>query len=122
MWMMLLCLWMQNARGKGLFIKERVDILYESGRQDSFHNQFWMSKNRIRTDPDGEDLTLIYDNDLHLFYMIDHKRQNYTITKISLDRRDARLNLLGLASFQDGVLQKRPNLVQATGKRKKIEK
>lgn len=118
---LLLLLSFQNPKTKGLFIKERVEIMFEKGPTEIWQNQFWMSKQKIRTDPEGENLTLVYDLDLHLFYLIDHESQSYRISKVDLEKRDARLNLVGLGHFQEGILQKRPKLVESTGRRKKIE-
>ena len=121
--MLLFCslLFFQQFKNKGLFIKERTDITFETGERESFFNEYWMSKNRIRHDPDGENLTLIYDLDLHLFYLIDHTLNAYRISKVELDRRNARLNLLGLANFREGLLKMRDPLIIPTGKRKKVE-
>jgi hypothetical protein len=112
----------QQARSKGLYVVERVEVAFSSGERDSLECQYWLSKNRLRTDPEGENLSVIYDLDLHLYYYIDHRSKTYRVTKVSLERLSSRLHLMGLAEFRDGTLQARSMLLESTGKRKKIER
>lgn len=112
----------QQARSKGLYVVEKVEVAFSSGEKDALECHYWLSRNRLRTDPEGEDLSLIYDLDLHLYYYIDHKSRNYRVSKVNLDRLSGRLHLMGLAEFRDGTLQARSTLLESTGKRKKIER
>jgi len=111
---------LQIPKFRDITFTEKLEIVLPGDQVETHFNTYWVTGSRIRTDRNRGSLTLILDLDLHLLYIIDHETKTYQITKTGLEKRDARLNLIGLANLRNGTLQKPGPLVEATGRSKKI--
>lgn len=112
-------IWTQLPRVVGLYYEERVEMTSSAGHHEIVTKRVWVGKDRIRTDLVEDELSLIYDLDLHIIYVMDHRARSYVVSR-SKTRKEARLCLTGLAPILDGVLQRNPPYVTATGRQRKF--
>lgn len=111
---------MQHVKTKGFCLVERVEVDLPGGAKESFANKIWVAENRVRSDLVREEMTLIYDLDLHVLFVIDHKAKTYQISRTQDQKRNARMSLRGLAPIVNGTLQRKPPFLKPTGARKII--
>lgn len=116
----LLGLAFQTEEKKALLLMEETELRFPGDITESYRRNIWIGKNRIRTDIEQRNLSLIYDLRLRSLFVLDHQKGEYFIVHSGRDKKLSRSPFFGLTSQDNGKLVKTTPLAIGTGRKKKI--
>ena len=103
-----------------LYLEELLEVNVDHHNLETRRRLIWIGKNKVRTDREDDGTTMIYDLNLHTFYLLDHQKKVFYRTLSGREPKLARPPLLGLASLRNNLLSRTKKLVFATGSEKQI--
>ena len=90
-----------------LLVKEEVTIQVGAIEVDNYLRNLYIYKQKLRVNYPRENISLIYDLDMHTLYVVEMDKQRFFLARAG-DGKLSRRPLTGLVRIKDGLLERPP--------------